>query len=110
MAHLQRCSGRDGGIRVAMRILYRGPLASCNYDCPYCPFAKRHDPPERLRADRSALRRFQDWVTVNPDGHELSVLFTPWGEGLTRSWYREAMVGLSRLPHVRRVAIQTNLS
>ncbi|MEV6932728.1 hypothetical protein AB0M46_50690, partial [Dactylosporangium sp. NPDC051485] len=31
------------------------PLASCNYDCPYCPFAKRRDPPERLRADRAAL-------------------------------------------------------
>jgi MoaA/NifB/PqqE/SkfB family radical SAM enzyme len=93
-----------------MRILYRGPLASCNYDCPYCPFAKRHDSPEQLRADRSALRRFQDWVTANPDGHELSVLFTPWGEGLTRRWYREAIASLSHLPHVRRVAIQTNLS
>jgi MoaA/NifB/PqqE/SkfB family radical SAM enzyme len=37
-------------------------LASCNYDCPYCPFAKRHDPPELLRADRAALARFTDWV------------------------------------------------
>ena len=40
----------------------------------------------------------------------LSVLFTPWGEGLTRSWYRDAMVALSHLPHVDRVAIQTNLA
>ena len=38
------------------------------------------------------------------------MLFTPWGEGLVRSWYRRAMVELSHLPHVRRVAIQTNLS
>ena len=78
-----------------LSILYRGPLASCNYDCPYCPFAKRRDSPERLRADRAALERFVDWVERNPDGDRLSVLFTPWGEGLTRSWYRDALVALS---------------
>lgn len=38
------------------------------------------------------------------------MLFTPWGEGLVRSWYRRALVELSHLPHVERVAIQTNLS
>lgn len=27
-----------------------------------------------------------------------------------RSWYRSTLVRLSRLPHIRRVAIQTNLS
>jgi hypothetical protein len=94
-----------------MRILYRGPLASCNYDCPYCPFAKRRDSTEQLRADRAALERFVDWVIRNPERHEsLSVLFTPWGEGLTRSWYRTAIVNLSQLSHVERVAIQTNLA
>lgn len=94
-----------------MRILYRGPLSSCNYDCPYCPFAKRHDDASRLAADRAALHRFVDWVEHNPDGEEsIGVLFTPWGEGLTRAWYREAMLRLSRLSHVERVAIQTNLA
>ncbi|WP_238015002.1 STM4011 family radical SAM protein [Dactylosporangium sp. AC04546] len=91
------------------RILYRGPLASCNYDCPYCPFAKRHDPPDLLRADRAALRRFVGWVRDHP-AEPVEVLFTPWGEGLTRSWYRDALVELSHLPHVARAAIQTNLS
>ena len=91
-----------------LTILYRGPLASCDYDCPYCPIAKRRDTPERLRADRAALRRFTCWVSEQ--SHDISVLFTPWGEGLVRSWYRHALVELSRLPHVRRVAIQTNLS
>ena len=71
-----------------LSILYRGPLASCNYDCPYCPFAKRRDAPAQLRADRVALERFTDWVRRNPDGDRISILFTPWGEGLTRSWYR----------------------
>jgi hypothetical protein len=92
-----------------LTILYRGPLASCDYDCPYCPFAKRRDSPDRLRADRADLDRFTAWAREQT-GDRLSVLFTPWGEGLTRSWYREALVGLSHEPHIDRVAIQTNLS
>ena len=95
-----------------LTLLYRGPLASCDYDCPYCPFAKRRDSPDTLRVDRTALERFTDWVAEVPahdPGTRISVLFTPWGEGLVRSWYRRAIVRLSRLSHVDRVAIQTNL-
>ncbi|GHJ08035.1 hypothetical protein TPA0907_24020 [Micromonospora humidisoli] len=104
------CSGAGGAdVGMELAVLYRGPLASCNYDCPYCPFAKRIDPPELLRADRAALDRFTGWVAATTD-RRLSVLFTPWGEGLTRSWYRDAMVTLSHLPHVDRVVIQTNLA
>lgn len=94
---------------VDLTLLYRGPLASCDYDCPYCPFAKRRDSRDQLRADRAALDRFAVWVHEQRDDR-LSVLFTPWGEGLARSWYRRALVDLSRAPGVRRVAIQTNLS
>ncbi|GAA3161317.1 MULTISPECIES: STM4011 family radical SAM protein [Streptomyces] len=94
-----------------LTLLYRGPLASCDYDCPYCPFAKRRDSREQLRADRAALERFTGWAAAQqPTGDRLSVLFTPWGEGLVRSWYRRALTELSHLPHLRRVAIQTNLS
>ncbi|UGQ13297.1 STM4011 family radical SAM protein [Yinghuangia sp. ASG 101] len=96
-----------GGARH-LTILYRGPLASCDYDCGYCPFAKRRDTPEQLRADRAALARFAAWVTDAPE--RVSVLFTPWGEGLVRSWYRRTLAELSHLPHVERIAIQTNLS
>lgn len=92
-----------------LTILYRGPLASCDYDCPYCPFAKRRDTATQLRADRAALERFTAWVAAQTTDR-LSVLFTPWGEGLVRSWYRRALVELSHQPHVERVAIQTNLS
>ncbi|MFE6775559.1 STM4011 family radical SAM protein [Streptomyces sp. NPDC057702] len=92
-----------------MTLLYRGPLASCDYDCPYCPFAKRRDSREQLRADRAALERFTGWAGGHTGGR-LSLLFTPWGEGLVRSWYRHALTELSHLPHVERVAIQTNLS
>ncbi|ARE77774.1 MULTISPECIES: STM4011 family radical SAM protein [unclassified Streptomyces] len=92
-----------------LTLLYRGPLASCDYDCPYCPFAKRRDTTALLRADRAALERFTDWARSRTEDR-LSLLFTPWGEGLVRSWYRRALVELSHLPHVERVAIQTNLS
>lgn len=92
-----------------LTVLYRGPLASCDYDCPYCPFAKRRDSTDRLRADRAALERFAQWATTQTDDR-LSLLFTPWGEGLVRSWYRRTLAELSRLPHISRVAIQTNLS
>ncbi|MGX1372881.1 MoaA/NifB/PqqE/SkfB family radical SAM enzyme [Streptomyces canus] len=93
---------------VDLTVLYRGPLASCDYDCPYCPFAKRRDSTAQLRADRAALQRFAQWAAHSDD--QLSLLFTPWGEGLVRSWYRHTLAELSHLPHIRRVAIQTNLS
>lgn len=92
-----------------LRILYRGPLSSCNYECAYCPFAKRHENAAELKRDRQCLQRFVDWV-ANETDCELSILFTPWGEGLTRRWYQEALTRLSQLNHVHRVAIQTNLS
>ncbi|MFD5408349.1 STM4011 family radical SAM protein [Streptomyces nojiriensis] len=93
-----------------LTLLYRGPLASCDYDCPYCPFAKRRDTTAQLRADRAALERFTGWARSRAGEDRLSLLFTPWGEGLVRSWYRRALVDLSHQPHVDRVAIQTNLS
>lgn len=90
-----------------LSVLYRGPLSSCNYDCGYCPFAKTYDTAEDLQADAAALQRFVDWAASWPQA--LSVLFTPWGEALVRRHYRDAMVRLSHLPQLRRVAVQTNL-
>ena len=92
-----------------LTILYRGPLSSCNYDCHYCPFAKRHETARELAHDRAALRRFLDWAE-GFTASSLSVFFTPWGEALTRRWYREGIRELSHLPHVKKVAVQTNLS
>ncbi|MEZ6123108.1 MAG: STM4011 family radical SAM protein [Planctomycetaceae bacterium] len=90
-------------------ILYRGPLSSCNYDCSYCPFAKRHETAAELDIDRRALERFVNWV-CRSDQLLLNVFFTPWGEAMTRSWYRQAMVQLSRQPQVQKIVAQTNLS
>lgn len=94
-----------------LAILYRGPLSSCNYDCSYCPFAKHRETAAELKEDRIRLERFEDWAIANRHGFEpLSIFFTPWGEGLTRRWYREAMANLSQHSHIQRIAIQTNLS
>jgi MoaA/NifB/PqqE/SkfB family radical SAM enzyme len=95
---------------MTLSILYRGPLSSCNYGCEYCPFAKRHETAAELAVDRQALGRFVGWVADRPPLDRIAILFTPWGEALTRRWYREAMVRLSMMPQVERVAIQTNLS
>jgi MoaA/NifB/PqqE/SkfB family radical SAM enzyme len=91
-----------------LSILYRGRLSSCNYDCVYCPFAKRRDTRATLQRDAADLARFVEWAKQQTH-RTLSILFTPWGEGLVRKHYREAMIALSHLPQVRRVAIQTNL-
>ena len=94
-----------------LSILYRGPLSSCNYGCEYCPFAKRRETRDELRGDERGLARFLDWVTRQGGaGHSVSVLFTPWGEALVRRWYQDALAALTTLPHVRRAAIQTNIS
>ncbi|WP_248928701.1 STM4011 family radical SAM protein [Paenibacillus hamazuiensis] len=92
-------------------LYYRGSLSSCNYSCPYCPFSKTRDSSETLAKDRAQLQTFVDWVKRQAaDGIELAVFFNPYGEALIHSWYRKAMVELSSMDHVRKVAIQTNLS
>ena len=90
-------------------ILYRGDLSGCNYDCGYCPFAKRVDDKAVLAKDAADLARFVEWIKAQPDG-EFKILFTPWGEALIRKAYQRALCTLSHLPQVKRVTIQTNLS
>jgi hypothetical protein len=95
---------------VKLDILYRGPLASCNYGCEYCPFAKRKDDRAALDHDRAAWQRFIAWIAARPTSDRIGVLVTPWGEALIRSWYRDGLVALSQLPQINRCAVQTNLS
>jgi MoaA/NifB/PqqE/SkfB family radical SAM enzyme len=94
---------------MQLSFLYRGPLESCNYGCAYCPFAKKVDSREDLAKDRVALERFVAWI-AGRSTDRIGVLVTPWGEGLIRRWYQDALVTLTRMPHVVRAAIQTNLS
>ena len=93
---------------IVLTILYRGPLTTCDYDCWYCPFAKRASTPDELEEDRVSVERFVRWV--ESQDHAISVLFTPYGEALVHPWYRSAMRELSHMPHVTCVAAQTNLS
>ncbi|MEZ4460141.1 MAG: STM4011 family radical SAM protein [bacterium] len=89
-------------------ILYRGPLSSCNYGCNYCPFAKTKNSRAELQDDARKLQRFVDWVAQQDA--EIGILFTPWGEAMIRRHYQRAFVELSRMEHVAKVAIQTNLT
>jgi len=93
----------------AWSILYRGPLSSCNYACDYCPFAKTKNTRQELADDERRLKRFVDWVEAQAP-RSIGILFTPWGEAIIRRYYQRALARLSRLSHVRVVAIQTNLS
>jgi MoaA/NifB/PqqE/SkfB family radical SAM enzyme len=95
---------------MRLDILYRGPLASCNYGCAYCPFAKRKDTREQLATDREAWERFVDRLSELPATDRIGVLVTPWGEALIRRWYQHGLAELSHLPQITRVAAQTNLS
>lgn len=92
-----------------LTILYRGPLRSCNYACAYCPFAKTRATATETAADRAALERFVNWAEER-HVERLSAFFTPWGEALVQRRYQQAIARLSRMPHVEKVAIQTNLS
>nr|WP_263635153.1 STM4011 family radical SAM protein [Janthinobacterium lividum] len=94
--------------KETLSLLYRGTLASCNYACGYCPFAKKRDSRATLARDAREVARFTSWVAAQK--RDISVLFTPWGEALVRRHYRAAMQTLAALPHVRQVALQTNLS
>ena len=96
---------------MELTILYRGPLASCNYACSYCPFAKHRETPAERDADTHGLARFVAWVAGRDAVRDrLSIFFTPWGEALTRARYRAAAARLTNLPQVRKVVFQTNLS
>ncbi len=92
-----------------LSILYRGPLSSCNYGCPYCPFAKHLETREEHEKDEAALKRFTDFIKRSKD-IAFSIFFTPWGEALIHPRYQQAFVELTNLPNVQKVAVQTNLS
>lgn len=92
-----------------LTILYRGSLISCNYGCEYCPFAKRSQPASELAQDCQEVQHFTQWIKTQTN-HQFSILFTPWGEALIHPWYQQALIQLSHLPNVKKVAIQTNLS
>lgn len=96
---------------MSLKILYRGHLTDCNYSCEYCPFAKEKNSREMQALDRNDLARFVAWVEANSSAAmPMEIFITPYGEALVRQWYQEAMITLSHLPHVRKVAAQTNLA
>ena len=94
---------------MKLALIYRGPLASCNYRCSYCPIPKRRATVAEAVEDARALDRFVALV-ASRSGDELQILFAPRGEALVHARYGDALRVLSKLPQVRLAAIQTNLS
>lgn len=94
---------------MKLSLQYRGHLSSCNYACSYCPFAKRTETPTQQKRDRDSLARFRDWL-AGQTAHRWKLLFTPWGEALSRAWYRRTLAEMTHWPHLDTVAAQTNLS
>ncbi|MBY0550014.1 MAG: STM4011 family radical SAM protein [Candidatus Obscuribacterales bacterium] len=92
-----------------LSILYRGALSSCNYGCGYCPFAKKVETKAEHEHDRVQLDAFVNRV-AELSHRTISIFFTPWGEALIHPRYQRAIVALTHMPHVNKVAIQTNLS
>jgi MoaA/NifB/PqqE/SkfB family radical SAM enzyme len=94
---------------MTLSILYRGDLSGCNYDCPYCPFAKRKDSRATLITDAQQVSRLVAFIREQTQ-IRFKLFFTPWGEALIRNYYQQAMLELSHFDNVEKVAIQTNLS
>jgi MoaA/NifB/PqqE/SkfB family radical SAM enzyme len=94
---------------MTLSILYRGDLSGCNYDCPYCPFAKRKDSRATLITDAQQVSRLVAFIKEQTQ-IRFKLFFTPWGEALIRNYYQQAMLELSHFDNVEKVAIQTNLS
>lgn len=90
-------------------LLYRGPLASCNYTCGYCPFPQRTADGSCVAADREQAARFVEWLAAQT-ARRWSVFFTPQGEALIHRWHQEAVSRLAGMSHLDKVAVQTNLS
>ncbi len=91
---------------MELTILYRGALQSCNFQCAYCPFAGTTMAQQDLAFDQAGLARFLAFIQDSP--HHYRILFTPYGEAMIHPSYQEAMVTLSWLPNVSKVAVQTN--
>lgn len=92
-----------------LTIYYRGSLRGCNYACRYCPFAGEQGDDRMRKQDATELQRFVTWCETC-EVEQLTVFFTPRGEALIHPWYRDAIVQLSRLPIIVKIAAQTNLS
>ena len=96
---------------MSLKVIYRGHLTDCNYSCEYCPFSKEMNNEEMQTLDKNDLARFVEWVEKNSSAEmPMEIFFTPYGEALVRKWYQEAIISLSHMPFVIKVAAQTNLA
>ena len=89
-------------------IYYKGHAKDCNYSCSYCPFAKNTESKHDI--DKKYLNKFVDYIENTKFNHQISIMFTPYGEALTKKYYYDAISRLSKCNHVESVSCQTNAS
>ena len=89
-------------------LYYRGYAKDCNYACSYCPFAKNAQNKKAL--DETYLNKFVTYIENTIVHAPLSIMFTPYGEALTKQYYYDALTRLSNCEHVACVSCQTNAS
>lgn len=89
------------------RVYYRGMIDFCNYSCSYCPFAKKRFSEEKIEKEKASLQQLYDKIRKM---QEVELMFTPYGEALVHDFYQEELIRFAKLPNVRAVGIQTNLS
>ena len=89
-------------------IYYRGSLKSCNYNCSYCPFAKKGAGRRQQERDREEFVRFVE--TISREEFHGTVQIVPYGEALIHAYYWQGMAELSGLPSIQAVGAQSNFS
>jgi len=89
-------------------IYYRGYAKDCNYSCSYCPFAKNTE--KKKDFDEKYLNKFVEYIENTNFKNIVSIMFTPYGEALTKKYYYDAIARLSKCDQVESVSCQTNAS
>ncbi len=97
-------------MKTIRHINFRSAIDFCNYNCSYCPFSKNSYNADVVEKDKKAFGHFHHFLENNEFDPELSVLLTPYGEGLILPHYLENFVKLSQNDKIKHLSTQTNLS
>lgn len=97
-------------IKSASNITYRGALKSCNYKCSYCPFSKRGLSLKEVEKDKKRWVDFLKKISTIHFENKCNILIAPYGEALIHDYYIEGIANLSKMPNIKYISCQTNLS
>ncbi len=87
-------------------IYYRGYGKDCNYSCSYCIFARNKL--VNIEKDKKYLDKFVNYIEKTKFEEKISIMFTPYGEALTKKYYFEGIKKLVSHKDIESVSCQTN--